>query len=91
MRPAVATDLESVVVEILEAELLADVHRPSLALKADGFCLGRVLAVRSQLQLDANIARREEIRVEHYHWSRSIQILCSDWWNLAMLAPRSMP
>ena len=29
-------------------------------------------------------------RVEHSHWSRSIQILCSDWWNLTMLAPRSM-
>ena len=30
-------------------------------------------------------------RVLHSHWSRSIEILCSDWWNLTMLAPRSMP
>ena len=30
-------------------------------------------------------------RVEHSHWSRSLEILCSDWLNLTMLAPRSMP
>ena len=22
-------------------------------------------------------------RVEHSHWSRSVEILCSDWWNYA--------
>ena len=27
-------------------------------------------------------------RVEHSHWSRSVEILCSDWWNLSILAPR---
>ena len=31
------------------------------------------------------------VRVEHSHWSRYVEILCSDWWNLTMLAPRSMP
>ena len=30
-------------------------------------------------------------RVEHSHWSRSLQIMCSHWLNLTMLAPRSMP
>ena len=30
-------------------------------------------------------------RVEHSHWSRSVQILCSDWLNFTMLVPRSMP
>ena len=30
-------------------------------------------------------------RVLHSHWSRSLQILCSNWLNLTMLAPRSMP
>ena len=30
-------------------------------------------------------------RVEHSHWSRSVQILDSHWWNLTMLAPSSMP
>ena len=32
-------------------------------------------------------------RVEHSHWSssRSLEILCSDWLNLAMLTPRYMP
>ena len=30
-------------------------------------------------------------RVMHSHWSRSVEILCSDLWNLTMLAPRSMP
>ena len=29
-------------------------------------------------------------RVEHSHWSRSVQILGSHWWNLTMLAPGSM-
>ena len=32
-----------------------------------------------------------QVRMEHSHWSRSVQILCSDWWNLTMLVPRSMP
>ena len=27
----------------------------------------------------------------HSHWSRSLQILSYDWWNLTMLAPSSMP
>ena len=27
----------------------------------------------------------------HTYWSRSVQILCSDWLNLALLVPRSMP
>ena len=30
-------------------------------------------------------------RVEHSHWSRIIEILCSDWWNFTMLVSRSMP
>ena len=30
-------------------------------------------------------------RVEHSHWSRSVQILCSHWLNLTMQAPRSIP
>ena len=30
-------------------------------------------------------------RVLHSHWSTSIQILSSDWWNFNMLAPWSMP
>ena len=30
-------------------------------------------------------------RVEHSHWSISIQILCSLWLNLTMLTPSSMP
>ena len=29
-------------------------------------------------------------RVEHSHWSRSVQILCSHWLNLTMMVPRSM-
>ena len=29
--------------------------------------------------------------VEHSHWSRSLQKLSSDWLNLTMLTPRSMP
>ena len=64
MQFEVGTDLQSVVVELLEAELLVDAHSSSLALKADGFCLDRVLTVRPQLQLDADIAGREDIRVE---------------------------
>ena len=32
-----------------------------------------------------------EVTVLHSHWSRSLQILCSDWWKLTMLVPRSMP
>ena len=28
-------------------------------------------------------------RVVHSHWSRSVEILCSDWLNLTMLAPKS--
>ena len=31
------------------------------------------------------------IRMEHSHWSRSLQIPCPDWWNLTMLVPSSMP
>ena len=31
------------------------------------------------------------VRVQHSHWSRPIQILCSDWWNFNMLASGSMP
>ena len=31
------------------------------------------------------------LRVLHSHWSRSLEMLCSDWLNLTMLAPRSMP
>ena len=27
-------------------------------------------------------------RVEHSHWSRSLDILCSDWWNFTLLGPR---
>ena len=30
-------------------------------------------------------------RVEHSHWSRLVEILCSHWLNLTMLLPRSMP
>ena len=29
--------------------------------------------------------------MEHSHWSRSVEILCSDRWNLTMLVPRSVP
>ena len=32
-----------------------------------------------------------QTRVLHSHWSRSLEILCSDWWILTMLGPRSMP
>ena len=72
----VATDLESVVVELLEAELLLDADPSRLALKTDGFCLGRVLAVRSELQLDADIAGRADIQdniLEHY-WRLQLSI-----------------
>ena len=31
------------------------------------------------------------IRLDHSHWSRSVEILCSDWWSLLMLVLRSMP
>ena len=44
---------------------------------------GILLAPRSSQHQDLGS------RVEHSHWSRSLQILCSDWWNLTMLAPRS--
>ena len=27
----------------------------------------------------------DEGRVEHSHWSRSLEILASDWWNITML------
>ena len=30
-------------------------------------------------------------RVEHSHWSRSVEILCSDWLNFTMVVPRSVP
>ena len=29
--------------------------------------------------------------VEHSHWSRSVEILSSYWWNFNRLVPRSMP
>ena len=33
-----------------------------------------------------------QVRVLNSHWSRSIQILCSDWWNLTRhVYARSMP
>ena len=79
MQFEVGTDLQSVVVELLEAELLVDAHSSSLALKADGFCLDRVLTVRPQLQLDADIAGREDIRVEDIrveHYLSFLPIIC---------------
>ena len=30
-------------------------------------------------------------RVESSHWSKSHQILCSDWWNFTTMTPRSIP
>ena len=30
-------------------------------------------------------------RVLHSHWSTSLEIMCSDWLNLTLLMPRSMP
>ena len=32
-----------------------------------------------------------KVGLETSHWSRSLQILCSDWWNFTMLAQRSVP
>ena len=29
--------------------------------------------------------------VEQSYWSRFVKILCSDWWNLIILPPWSMP
>ena len=39
--------------------------------------------------LDAQ-KRSIEVRVGHSHWSRSVQILCSDWWNLNMLVGQGL-
>ena len=55
--------------EILEAELLVDVDVPGLALDTDGLGLDRVLAVRSELQLDADIAGREERQDKITYWN----------------------
>ena len=55
--------------ELLEAELLVDVDVPGLALDTDGLGLDRVLAVRSELQLDADIAGREERQDKITYWN----------------------
>ena len=44
-----------------------------------------------QVQAGSGDPDGETVRVEHSHWSGSVEILCSDWLNLTMLAPRSMP
>ena len=48
-------------------------------------------AARTKLGDPADPEYREQVRVEHSHWSRSTEILCSYWLNFTMLAPRSMP
>ena len=42
------------------------------------------IGVGSQVELDNNNTEkvRDWSRVVHSHWSRSVQILCSDWWNV---------
>ena len=54
------------------------------AIKLVGSALSRIL--RINISLPPLLGR-----VLHSHWSRSLKILCSDWWKLNMLAPRSMP
>ena len=36
------------------------------------------------LTMAAYLAKYNASRVEHSHWSRSVEILCSDWSNLTM-------
>ena len=57
----------------------------------------RLFPSRRRLQEDNELWGEEEfsarvkVRVVHSHWSRSLDTLCSDWRNLTMLRPRSMP
>ena len=62
--------------ELLEGELLVDADSPILSLETDGFCLDCVLAVWSQLKLDADIAGRDILQdniLEHY-WKLQLSI-----------------
>ena len=71
--------------EILEAELLVDVDVPGLALDTDGLGLDRVLAVRSELQLDADIAGREERQDKITYWNILEHIRTTEhYWKLQL-------
>ena len=63
-------------------------------LKIEGFLVGRWKArwVEGIMAMAKWVGSGQiKVRMEHSHWSRSVQILCSDWLNLTMLVPRSMP
>ena len=51
-------------------------------------------AARTRLGDPADLEYGEQVRVEHSHLSLvqiEVEILCSDWRNFNMLAPRFMP
>ena len=48
-----------------------------------------LLAVLAYFHLECTREREEKLRQSGA--LSLVQILCSDWWNLTMLAPRSMP
>ena len=42
-------------------------------------------------ELPSDWSEETPVRVDHSHWSKSIKILCSHWFNLVILLLRSMP